>query len=97
MNEDFLEQNQPPERLSLAFEDCSNPNVGYLGMMLPYTPLHHILLKETELPLVMTSGNLSEEPIARENEEAVRRLSGIADFFLVNNRDIYSTYLLRYF
>ena len=68
------------------------PNVKYLGVMLPYTPLHHILLAETGLPLVMTSGNLSEEPIARDNDEAVRRLFGIADYFVVHNRDIYATY-----
>lgn len=68
------------------------PNLKYLGLMLPYTPLHHILLSKTQLPLVMTSGNLSEEPIARDNIEAVRKLSGIADYFLVHNRDIYATY-----
>jgi len=60
--------------------------------MLPYTPLHHILLRDVGLPLVMTSGNLSEEPIARDNDEALRRLSGIADYFLIHNRDIYSRY-----
>ncbi len=68
------------------------PGLKYLGMMLPYTPLHHLLLRETGLPLVMTSGNLSEEPIAKDNDEAVRRLSGIADYFLVHNRDIYARY-----
>ena len=68
------------------------PNLEYLGVMLPYTPLHHILLKDTELPLVMTSGNLSEEPIAKDNNEALKRLSGIADYFLIHNRDIYSRY-----
>jgi hydrogenase maturation protein HypF len=68
------------------------PNLQFLGVMLPYTPLHHILLRDTGLPLVMTSGNLSEEPIARDNDEALRRLSGIADYFLVHNRDIYSRY-----
>jgi hydrogenase maturation protein HypF len=68
------------------------PNLWYLGIMLPYTPLHHILLRDVGLPLVMTSGNLSEEPIARDNDEALRRLSGIADYFLVHNRDIYSRY-----
>jgi hydrogenase maturation protein HypF len=68
------------------------PNLRFLGIMLPYTPLHHILLRDTGLPLVMTSGNLSEEPIARDNDEALRRLCGIADYFLVNNRDIYSRY-----
>ena len=68
------------------------PNLKYLGVMLPYTPLHHLLLKETGLPLVMTSGNLSEEPIAKDNDEALRRLKGIADYFLLHNRDIYARY-----
>jgi len=68
------------------------PNLGYLGVMLPYTPLHHVLLRETGLPLVMTSGNLSEEPIAKDNDEALRRLKGIPDYFLMHNRDIYSRY-----
>jgi len=68
------------------------PNLKYLGVMLPYTPLHHILLRETGLPLVMTSGNISEEPIAKDNDEAVRRLSGIVDYFLIHNRDIYARY-----
>lgn len=68
------------------------PNIKYLGVMLPYTPLHHVLLREIRLPLVMTSGNLSEEPIASDNDEAVRRLSGIADYFLVHNRTIYARY-----
>ena len=65
------------------------PNLNYLGVMLPYTPLHHLLMIEISLPLVMTSGNLSEEPIAKDNDEALRRLSGIADYFLVYNRDIH--------
>jgi hydrogenase maturation protein HypF len=60
--------------------------------MLPYTPLHHVLLREVERPLVMTSGNLSEEPIAIENEEALARLKGIADYFLLHNRQIYARY-----
>jgi hydrogenase maturation protein HypF len=60
--------------------------------MLPYTPLHHILLSDVGLPLVMTSGNLSEEPIAKDNDEALRRLHGIADYFLLHNRDIYARY-----
>ena len=68
------------------------PGLRYLGVMLPYTPLHHILLRDSDLPLVMTSGNLSEEPIARDNDEALSRLSRIADYFLVHNRDIYSRY-----
>lgn len=68
------------------------PDLQYLGVMLPYTPLHHILLRDTGLPLVMTSSNLSEEPIAKDNDEALKRLSGIADYFLIHNRDIYPRY-----
>ncbi len=68
------------------------PNNRYLGVMLPYTPLHHILLRDAERPLVMTSGNLSEEPIAQDNEEAWRRLRGLADEFLFHNRAIYARY-----
>jgi len=68
------------------------PDLEYLGVMLPYTPLHHLLLHEVNRPLVMTSGNLSEEPITKDNDEAVSRLFGIADYFLVHNRDIYARY-----
>jgi hydrogenase maturation protein HypF len=68
------------------------PDNRYLGVMLPYTPLHHLLLRDVGRPLVMTSGNLSEEPIARDNDEALRRLRGIADCFLTHNRDIHSRY-----
>jgi hydrogenase maturation protein HypF len=68
------------------------PKLNYLGVMLPYTPMHHLLLEETDLPLVMTSGNLSEEPITKDNDEAIKRLRGIADYFLIHNRDIYSRY-----
>jgi len=72
--------------------DAVAPGIKYLGVMLPYTPLHHLLLNDAGLPLVMTSGNLSEEPIAKDNDEALRRLKGIADYFLLHNRDIYSRY-----
>lgn len=68
------------------------PQNKYLGVMLPYTPLHHLLLREVSLPLVMTSGNLSEEPIAKDNDEALRRLGKIADYFLFHNRGIYAKY-----
>jgi hydrogenase maturation protein HypF len=61
----------------------------YLGVFLPYTPLHHLLFAEGGFDaLVMTSGNLSEEPIAIDNQEAATRLSGLADYFLVHNREI---------
>jgi hydrogenase maturation protein HypF len=59
-----------------------------LGLFLPYTPLHHLLLEATGRPLVMTSANVSDEPICRENEEARRRLEGIADAILFHDRDI---------
>ena len=68
------------------------PRNRYLGVMLPYTPLHHVLMHDVGRPLVMTSGNLSEEPIARENGEALRRLGHLADYFLLHNRDIYARY-----
>jgi hydrogenase maturation protein HypF len=68
------------------------PGLKYIGVMLPYTPIHHLIMKAAGLPLVMTSGNVSEEPIAGENTEALRRLGGIADYFLLHNRDMYSTY-----
>jgi hydrogenase maturation protein HypF len=64
----------------------------YEGVMLPYTPIHHLLFNHIRVPLVMTSGNISEEPIAAENREAYRRLGNICDYFLVHNRDIYSRY-----
>ncbi len=68
------------------------PRYEYLGVVLPYTPLHHVLLRDVKRPLVMTSGNLSEEPIAQENEEARRRLGHLADYFLMHNRDIYTRF-----
>jgi len=68
------------------------PRLKYLGLLLPYTPLHHLLMREATVPLVMTSGNLNEEPIAKDNEEALRRLNEIADYFLWHNRDIYVRY-----
>jgi hydrogenase maturation protein HypF len=64
------------------------PNNPYLGVMLPYTPLHHILMNELGFPIVATSGNLSDEPICIDEHEALERLQGIADVFLVHNRPI---------
>jgi hydrogenase maturation protein HypF len=64
------------------------PNNPYLGVMLPYTPLHHLLLREVSFPVVATSGNLSDEPICIDENEALRRLVNIADLFLVHNRPI---------
>jgi len=68
------------------------PGLRHQGIFLPYTPLHHLLMKEVDFPLVMTSGNLSSEPIAVDNDEALERLGGIADYFILHDRDI----LVRY-
>lgn len=62
-----------------------NPN---FGVMLPYTPLHHLLMKELNKPIIATSGNLSEEPICIDNIEALEKLKTLADYFLVHNRPI---------
>jgi hydrogenase maturation protein HypF len=65
------------------------PSNNFLGMMLPYTPLHYLLLAGSiPLALVMTSGNYSEEPIATDNADALERLSNLADYFLLHNRAI---------
>ncbi|WP_041286359.1 carbamoyltransferase HypF [Desulfomonile tiedjei] len=71
------------------------PFVGTLGVMLPYSPIHHLLFRPPDIPpdrrpevLVMTSGNRSEEPIARDNEEALDRLHDLVDAFLFHDREI---------
>ena len=63
------------------------PGNKYLGFLLPYTPLHYLLVGEN--PLVMTSGNFSDEPIVKDNDEALSRLAALADAFLLHNRDIH--------
>lgn len=64
------------------------PDNPYLGVLLPYTPLHHLLMAELGFPVVATSGNRSEEPICTDENDALRRLAGIADLFLIHNRPI---------
>ena len=64
------------------------PENPYLGVMLPSNPLHHLLLAELGFPVVATSGNLSDEPICTDETDALDRLGGIADFFLIHNRPI---------
>ncbi|TSE00958.1 carbamoyltransferase HypF [Skermania sp. ID1734] len=64
------------------------PGIDELGMMLPYTPLHHLLLEPPSTLLVMTSGNLSGEPLCYTNDDARARLADIADVFLMHDRDI---------
>ena len=76
-----------PDRLSIVAPSVA-PNNPYLGLMLPAMPLHHILMHDLGFPVVATSGNRSDEPICTDEREAVERLSGIADAFLVHNRPI---------
>jgi hydrogenase maturation protein HypF len=65
------------------------PRNRTVGVMLPYTPLHHILLRQAGRPLVMTSGNHTDEPLAQNNEDALHELGDIADAFLLHNRRIH--------
>ncbi len=73
--------------LNLIAENVA-PNNPYLGIMLPYTPLHYLLMNKLNKPVIATSGNISDEPMCIDNQEALNRLNGIADYFLVNNRPI---------
>jgi hydrogenase maturation protein HypF len=66
------------------------PRNPWIGVLLPYSPLHHLLLAEARRPLVMTSGNLSGDPIAYDNAEALRKLRTVADLFLMHDRGIES-------
>jgi len=68
------------------------PGLAHVGVMLAYSPLHHLLLRDIGVPLVMTSGNLTDEPIATGNEEALERLGDIADAFLLHDREIVARY-----
>jgi hydrogenase maturation protein HypF len=63
-----------------------------VGLFLPYTPLHHLLLESLGRPIVLTSGNLADEPLATDDAEAIERLSGIADSFLAHDREIRARY-----
>ncbi|MBB2742031.1 UNVERIFIED_ORG: hydrogenase maturation protein HypF [Microbispora rosea subsp. rosea] len=65
------------------------PGNRWLGVLLPYTPLHHLLLRALGRPIVLTSGNVSDEPIAYRDDDALERLGGIADAFLTHDRPIH--------
>ena len=77
-----------PRRPGTAVDEAVAPDNPYLGIMLAYTPLHHLLLDGLGFPVVATSGNLSDEPICTDEHDAVRRLGGIAGRFLVHDRPI---------
>jgi len=82
----LLEKRNVSDGIKISGETApGNPD---LGIMLPYTPLHHLLMAELNVPVVATSGNLSEEPICIDEFEALERLRGVADIFLVHNRPI---------
>jgi hydrogenase maturation protein HypF len=74
---------------STAVAPSVAPGNRYLGVMLPYTPLHHLIAAGVGEPFVLTSGNVSDEPIAYEDEDARERLGGIADAFLVHDRAVH--------
>ncbi|MDE3202375.1 MAG: carbamoyltransferase HypF [Acidobacteriota bacterium] len=94
LERETLESIQRPVVLLRRNHDCSIPEAVApgnrdLGVFLPYTPIHALIFREGGFKaLVMTSANASEEPIAIDNEEARKRLSSLADFYLVHNRDI---------
>ena len=77
-----------PRALAAPVADCVAPGMPDLGLMLPATPLHHLLVREVGLPLVATSGNLSDETICTDERDALGRLGHIADLFLVHDRPI---------
>jgi hydrogenase maturation protein HypF len=78
-----------PRRPGAPVAAAVAPGNRQLGIMLPYTPLHHLLLRAVAGPIVLTSGNVSDEPIAYEDGDALARLSGIADAFLTSDRPIH--------
>ena len=78
-----------PRRHSGGVAAAVAPGNRQLGVMLPYTPLHHLLIRLTACPIVLTSGNSSDEPIAYADDEAVARLGSIADAFLAHDRAIH--------
>jgi hydrogenase maturation protein HypF len=75
-------------RASLSIAPAVAPGNPWIGALLPYTPLHHLLMRELGFPVVATSANVTDEPIVTDEREALRRLTGIADAFLVHDRPI---------
>jgi len=83
-----LAPRRPGAAVAQAVAQAVAPGSLELGVMLPYSPLHHLLLADTGTTLVMTSGNVSDEPIAYGDDDARARLAGIADLFLLHDRPI---------
>ena len=78
-----------PRRPARGVADGVAPGLPELGLLLPYSPLHHLLLAGVGRPLVMTSGNLSDEPIAHDDDDAVARLGPLVDGLLTHDRPIH--------
>jgi hydrogenase maturation protein HypF len=78
-----------PRRPDAPVAPATAPGNRHLGVMLPYTPVHHLLARALAAPVVLTSGNLSDEPIAYRDDDALARLGGIADAFLTHDRPIH--------
>lgn len=79
-------------RRDASLAESVSPGLDTVGVVLAYTPLHHLLLEAVDRPLVMTSGNASDEPIATGNDEARARLASVADAFLLHDREIVARY-----
>jgi hydrogenase maturation protein HypF len=92
LEESLLTSSEAPivllRKTSADIADNVAPDNPYLGVMLPYTPLHQLLMHELSFPIIATSGNLSGEPICIDEYDALERLADIADLFLVHNRPI---------
>ncbi|MBE9207104.1 carbamoyltransferase HypF [Nostoc sp. LEGE 06077] len=78
--------NRSPQHFHIAESVASGQNT--LGFILPYTPLHHLILRRMNRPIVLTSGNISDEPQCIDNDGALEKLGKIADYFILHNRDI---------
>jgi hydrogenase maturation protein HypF len=94
MEERLLTGPESPIVIAAKAPDCPvsplvSPANGWLGLMLPYAPVHHLLMRDRFVALVMTSANVSDEPVAFEDNDALQRLGDIADFFLVHDRPIH--------
>lgn len=92
LEEALLSSPQKPivliEKVQHSLPETIAPGLKRIGAFLPYSPLHYIILSKLDVPVVATSGNYSEEPIVKDNEEALNKLSEIADLILVHNREI---------
>jgi hydrogenase maturation protein HypF len=92
LEEALLSSPQKPivliEKVQDSLPETIAPGLKRIGAFLPYSPLHYIILSKLDVPIVATSGNYSEEPIVKDNEEALNKLSEIADLILVHNREI---------